>query len=225
MNGELKKVYLGRNINYPEGFAPFSGLDYLDSLTIGSKVTAIEKSAFAACPKLKDVLSYAEIVPATNEYAFTQSYLPNATLCVPYSIYDQYCTTIPWSLFGNIKNFEGMYNLVYLVDGEEYKKYVVEQGSSISAEEEPTKEGYTFSGWSEIPETMPAHNVVITGSFVKNEQGDANNDGVVDAADVVAIMNYILNKPGENFNEKAADVNGDGVINVADVLAVLNTIR
>lgn len=55
--------------------------------------------------------------------------------------------------------------------------------------------------------------------------GDANNDGVVDVADVVAIVNYILNKPGENFNETAADVNGDGVVNVADVLAVLNTIR
>ena len=54
--------------------------------------------------------------------------------------------------------------------------------------------------------------------------GDANNDGVVDVADVVAIVNYILNKPGENFNEQAADVNGDGVIDVADVVAVVNII-
>lgn len=169
MNGELKKVYLGRNINYPEGFAPFSGLDYLDSLIIGSKVTAIDKSAFAACPKLKDVVSYTEIVPTTNEYAFTNSYLPNATLRVPYSLYDQYCTTIPWSLFGNIKNFEGMYNLVYLVDGEEYKKHVIEYGSSIIVEAEPTKEGYTFSEWSEIPETMPEHDITVIGTFSVNK--------------------------------------------------------
>jgi hypothetical protein len=54
--------------------------------------------------------------------------------------------------------------------------------------------------------------------------GDANGDGVVDVADVVAIVNYILNKPGENFNEKAADVNEDGVIDVADVVAVVNII-
>ena len=35
----------------------------------------------------------------------------------------------------------------------------------VKALEEPTKEGYTFSGWSEIPATMPAKDVTITGSF------------------------------------------------------------
>ncbi len=54
--------------------------------------------------------------------------------------------------------------------------------------------------------------------------GDANGDGVVDVADVVAIVNYILNKPGENFDEQAADVNNDSVIDVADVVAVVNII-
>jgi hypothetical protein len=54
--------------------------------------------------------------------------------------------------------------------------------------------------------------------------GDANGDDEVDVADVVAIVNYILNKPGENFNEKAADVNDDDVIDVADVVAVVNII-
>ena len=168
MNCELKKVYLGRNIVYPEPLSPFSGLDYLDSLVIGSKVNKVGKSAFASCRNLKEVVSYSEVVPETDEYAFTHSYLPSATLRVPYSLFDQYCVTVPWSLFGSIKNFEGMYNLVYLVDGEEYKKYVIEQGSSISAEEEPTREGYTFSGWCEIPETMPDHDVTVTGTFSIN---------------------------------------------------------
>ncbi len=54
--------------------------------------------------------------------------------------------------------------------------------------------------------------------------GDANGDGVVDVADVVAIVNKILEKPAENFNEKAADVNGDGVIDVSDVVGVVNLI-
>ena len=60
---------------------------------------------------------------------------------------------------------QSLYNLVYNVDGEEYKKYVVEQGTSITPEAEPTKEGYTFSGWSEIPTTMPAEDVTVTGTF------------------------------------------------------------
>ena len=29
----------------------------------------------------------------------------------------------------------------------------------------PVKEGYTFSGWSEVPATMPAEDIVVEGSF------------------------------------------------------------
>ena len=62
----------------------------------------------------------------------------------------------------------GVYKLIYKVDGEVYKSYDVVYGTKITAEAEPTKEGYTFSGWSEIPETMPAHDVTVTGSFSIN---------------------------------------------------------
>ena len=62
----------------------------------------------------------------------------------------------------------GVYKLTYMVDGEVYKTYDVVYGTKITAEAEPTKEGYTFSGWSEIPETMPAHDVTVTGSFSIN---------------------------------------------------------
>ena len=61
------------------------------------------------------------------------------------------------------------YKLTYIVDGEEYRSYEINYGTSITAEIEPTKEGYTFSGWSEIPETMPAHDVTITGTFTINK--------------------------------------------------------
>ena len=60
------------------------------------------------------------------------------------------------------------YNLVYKVDGNEYKSKTVKYGSKITAESFPTKEGYTFSGWSEIPSTMPANDVEVTGSFSIN---------------------------------------------------------
>jgi uncharacterized repeat protein (TIGR02543 family) len=60
------------------------------------------------------------------------------------------------------------YTLTYQVDGTEYKKLTVEYGATITPEAEPTKEGYTFSGWSEIPATMPAKDVTVTGSFTVN---------------------------------------------------------
>ena len=58
-----------------------------------------------------------------------------------------------------------LYSLSYILDGEVYKTYELEEGATITAEAAPTKKGYTFSGWSEIPETMPAKDVTITGTF------------------------------------------------------------
>ena len=60
------------------------------------------------------------------------------------------------------------YKLIYKVDGVEYKSYDVVYATAITPEAAPTKEGHTFSGWSEIPETMPANNVTVTGSFSVN---------------------------------------------------------
>ena len=60
------------------------------------------------------------------------------------------------------------YKLIYMVDEIEYKSYEVEYGSIITPESALTKEGYTFLGWSEIPETMPAHDVTVTGTFCIN---------------------------------------------------------
>ena len=61
------------------------------------------------------------------------------------------------------------YKLIYKLDGTNYKTYDVAYNSAITPEEAPTKDGYTFSGWSEIPETMPANDITITGSFIANK--------------------------------------------------------
>jgi hypothetical protein len=117
------------------------------------------------------------------------------------------------------------YKLTYEVDGEEYKTFEVEYGTVITAEAEPTKEGYTFSGWSEIPETMPAHDVTVTGTFEKNIiMGDVNGDGVVNVTDIVATVNYIMEKPSDGFNKDAADLNGDGKVNVTDIVKMVSII-
>lgn len=79
-----------------------------------------------------------------------------------------------------------------------------------------------------LPETVEgkAYVVSINGAYGGQGQlGDANGDGTVDVADVVAIVNYILNKPGENFNEKMADVNGDGKIDARDVVDMVSIIK
>ncbi len=143
----------------------------LTSVIIGSGVESISEKAFGSCPELSDVYCLAENVPETYSDAFEGSNISNnATLHVPNVSVDVYKATEPWKNFkfivsmGNTKH-----KLIYLVDNIEYKTYEVEYGAAITPEPEPTKEGYTFSGWSEIPATMPAHDVTVTGSFNVNK--------------------------------------------------------
>ena len=58
--------------------------------------------------------------------------------------------------------------MTYLVDGEVYATEEVVYGEPIVLIEYPTKEGYTFSGWSEVPESMPAYDIEIAGNFELN---------------------------------------------------------
>lgn len=60
------------------------------------------------------------------------------------------------------------YALTYVVDGEVYATDNIEYGATITPIAEPVKEGYTFSGWSEVPETMPASDVTISGTYTVN---------------------------------------------------------
>lgn len=55
-------------------------------------------------------------------------------------------------------------------------------------------------------------------------KGDANNDGVVNVADVVEMINARDNKPSAHFVMKNADFDGDGSITDADIDAVVKII-
>ncbi len=60
------------------------------------------------------------------------------------------------------------YTLTYVVDGEVYKTFQFAYGEKLTAEAAPEKEGHTFSGWEGLPETMPASEVTVTGTFTVN---------------------------------------------------------
>ena len=95
------------------------------------------------------------------------------------------------------------YTLTYIVDGETYYMEEVVYGASISIIEEPTKAGYTFSGWSNIPTTMPAEDVDVIGAFTFNSV-QTDKFGVV----------YTLNEQGTGFELSYLhdDVNVDNYI-------------
>ena len=102
--------------------------------------------------------------------AFEGSYIEYATLHVLAKSVNDYKAAEPWKNFKNIVKIDmPEHTLTYMVDGEVYMACDIEEGENITPEETPTKEGYTFSGWSEIPETMPAHDVTVTGTFTINK--------------------------------------------------------
>ena len=47
--------------------------------------------------------------------------------------------------------------------------------------------------------------------------GDVNNDGVVDIADITALVNQLTEQPGTPFIRAAADLSGDGEVTTADL--------
>ena len=74
----------------------------------------------------------------------------------------------------------------------------------------------TESVWSNI------QNVTLTGEDDEPLNGDVNGDGIVNIADVTALIDYMLGRAAETFNEDAADVNFDGEINIADVTEIID---
>jgi uncharacterized repeat protein (TIGR02543 family) len=60
------------------------------------------------------------------------------------------------------------YLVTFTVDGAVIASDSLEYGTAITVPTMPEREGYTFSGWSEVAETVPAHNVTYDASYTAN---------------------------------------------------------
>lgn len=167
----LKSVNLGENMSLIEN-AAFKSCSSLEIITLPQSLVKIGEFAFDQCGSLISITSMSYTPPQAVDNSFSTMAYWNATLLVPYGTKSLYEAMACWKNFSNITEDTSnvaKYNLCYWVDGEEYKSYEILYGANITPEPFPTKEGYTFSGWSEIPETMPAHDVIITGIFTINK--------------------------------------------------------
>ena len=149
-------------------YGNFEGCTSLKKVELGSKCEVVDGRTFKGCSSLEDIYSYAITPPKLEWTAFDEETYNTAILYVHAIAYDTYKSTYPWNQFKNIKTIEPLYKLTYVVDGEVYKVYELAEGMNIQAEPAPEKEGYSFSGWSQVPSTMPAQDVTITGSFSIN---------------------------------------------------------
>ena len=112
-----------------------------------------------------------------------------------------------------------------------------EHGTEITLRAVPNS-GYTFAGWvingtkqegtdatlSLVMEKTTSIEALFEKTVINLLMGDVNSDGMVDIADAIGIVNYVLKKEMTVFVAHAADMNEDGYINIADAIAIVNQI-
>ena len=106
----------------------------------------------------------------------------------------------------------GDYIIVPNVDG--YKT-----GTSTPVEVQVTQENQTITNADcTIEEATEAEIFHETTPLA----GDAYEDNIVDARDIIEVVNAMMGKPSDKYNKENADANGDGEINVADIVKIIS---
>lgn len=198
VNLPIEKLYIGRSLsraprysmgekNYDTDYdcnyyniisydAPFSNLSKLKELTIGEQVEFlgpeqeyisevglyVTPGSFKNCSSIQTIEVKNPTPPTGAE--FSNAVYSKAHLTVPAESKSLYKEAIGWKDFVSLMK----YKITYVVDDSIYFADTLLVGDTIILPATPIKEGYTFSGWSNIPETMPAEDIIIEGSFNVN---------------------------------------------------------
>ena len=176
----LKNVSIGDGVTTIGKWA-FSGCSSLDYFAFGSSVTSIGQEAFSDCTAMTKLISHAATPPTCGSQALEDINIWTCKLEVPTGNKAAYAVADQWKEFLFVNEGDGTnqsYRITYIVDGETYKIVSVAYGAAITPEPAPVKDGYTFSGWSELPETMPAQNLTVTGTFALDQQTSWNTVSV-----------------------------------------------
>ena len=146
-----------------------------------------------------------------------------------------YPSTVPDSDITISSTFEiGTFTIYYELDNADYKTISLVYGSAVEAlPAPPAKTGFTFSGWSEIPTTMPGHNVYIYGSYEKNQHkltfyvdGEVYRTYTIGYGDKIKAPNAPYKRDGkfsgwgnvpETMPDKDVEIHGSFATPVADV--------
>lgn len=185
----IEEIIIPNNIT-TIGHSAFRNCENLRNIVLPKNITSFSDLIFSESNNIETIYCLSRKAVTGSENIFSQDAYNNAILYVPEDREPAYSKTEPWSNFyiKPIKSF----NVTYLLDGIEYARYTVESYSEIPIPGIPTKEGYTFTGWSDIPPYMPTKDITISGSLtVKSYAVKYIVDGEIIATDSIKYGNTI----------------------------------
>lgn len=182
------------------GAYSFYGCSALESVTISNSASAIKAATFYNCKSLKTAY-----IPSSVTSIARNAFIGCDELTI---IGQKGSAAETYALeqginFMDINDLPKPHTVTYMVDGEIYGEVeTVNAGDKITPREEPSKDGYTFSGWSDIPAVMPDNDIVISGTFtVIPEKSYVKSaslvlDGTIGVKFTLELSDTILNDSG-----------------------------
>ena len=196
----------------------------IEGTTSGKTFTVIYKVNGEEVGKFENV-AYGAEVPACN-YEAEEGYIFSGWGELPAKVTEDLVIEATTT----IKTF----TVIYKVDGEEVAKFEnVEYGAEVPAHNYEVADGYTFSGWGELPEKV-TEDLVIEGTTEEiiepaRQKGDIDGDGVLSSKDAIKLLNYIVLPDYFDISDYLAvydsiDFNNDGKVTSKDAIYLINSI-
>ena len=205
----LNTIYIGRNITYSSN-SPFYRMGSINAIMIGNCVTEINKNLFIGCEKVENI-----IIPNSVKSIGERSFCD--------------CSGLTFVTIGNSVitiGKEAFYGCGELTDVYCYAEKVPQtQTATFNAANIQNAILHVLAvSLNDYKMVQPWMNFKEIVAIKEDKQGDVNGDGMVDATDIVELVNYIRGNLSGVSDSKATDVNGDGVVNIADVVKLVTII-
>ena len=131
--------------------------------------------------------------------------------------------------------FPGRYNDYWETNGRLSKRYDYQNSFSLNYDNATGMSAITYNKDGDISVRLQlnlpdeifenANSAYVSRRVnIESKTIDVNGDGIVDIADIVATINYILGSPSENFSFAVADLNKDDEVDIFDVMMLINIV-